>query len=133
MMERNNLKHLSMGEPTYWPSHRNKHLDLLDFSVTKIILQDFAVAKSCTDLSSDNFTVFIMLTAHVLNQKKQPATWDDFRCLINVKLTLNGSLKTEEDTEAAVRFFNNAIQYNRQVGMQCQNMHRHSRHKTALY
>jgi hypothetical protein len=29
MMERNNLKHLSTGEPTYWPSDRNKLPDLV--------------------------------------------------------------------------------------------------------
>jgi hypothetical protein len=53
-MERNNLKHLSMGEPTYWPFDRNKLPDLVDFCVTKGILQDFAEAKSCFDLSSDH-------------------------------------------------------------------------------
>jgi hypothetical protein len=46
-----NLKHLSSGEPTYWPSERNKLPDLVDFSVTKSIPQDFATVKSCFDLS----------------------------------------------------------------------------------
>jgi hypothetical protein len=36
---------LSMGEPTYWPSDRNKPPDLVDFCVTKGTPQDFAVAK----------------------------------------------------------------------------------------
>jgi hypothetical protein len=52
-MERNNLKHLSTGEPRYWPSDRNKLPDVMDFCVTKGIPQDFAVAKPCFDLSSD--------------------------------------------------------------------------------
>jgi hypothetical protein len=51
MMERNKLKYLSMGEPTYWASERNKLPDLMDFCVTKGIPQDFAVAKSRFDLS----------------------------------------------------------------------------------
>jgi hypothetical protein len=51
-MERNNLKHLSTGEPTYWPSDRNKLPALVDFCVTKGIPQDFDVAKSCFDLFS---------------------------------------------------------------------------------
>jgi hypothetical protein len=34
-MERNNLKHLSTGEPTYWPSDRNNLPDLVDLCVTK--------------------------------------------------------------------------------------------------
>jgi hypothetical protein len=35
---------------------------------------------------------------------------DDFRCLINERLTLNIPLKTKEDIQAAARFFNNTIQ-----------------------
>jgi hypothetical protein len=70
-MERNNLKHLSMGEPTYWPSDRNKLPDVVVFYVTKGIPQDFAVAKSCFDLSSDHSPVLITLTARALNQENQ--------------------------------------------------------------
>jgi hypothetical protein len=51
-MERKNLKHLSTGEPTYWPSERNKLPDLVNFCVTKDIPQNFAVAKSCFDQPS---------------------------------------------------------------------------------
>jgi hypothetical protein len=72
-MERNNLKHLSTTEPTYWPSDRNKLPDLEDFCVTKGIPKDFAVAKSCFDLSSDHSPVLITLTSHGLNQEKQPS------------------------------------------------------------
>jgi hypothetical protein len=59
----------------------------------------------------------LTLKAHALNQEKQPslrnrhANWDYFRHLINQRLTLNVSLKTEEDTEAAVKFFNDTIQW----------------------
>jgi hypothetical protein len=51
-----------------------------------------------------------------MNQEKQPRlsnrhkNWDDFRHLVNQRLTLNFSLKTEEDIEAAVKFFNDTIQ-----------------------
>jgi hypothetical protein len=70
-MERYNLKHLSTGETTYWPSDRNKLSDLVNFSVTKGVPQDFAVVKSCFDLSSDHSPVFITLKAHTLNQEEQ--------------------------------------------------------------
>jgi hypothetical protein len=92
-MERSNLKHLSVGKPTYWPSHRNKLLDLVNFCVTKGIPQDFAVAKSCFDLSSYHSLVLITLTVHALKQEKQ-LSWsnrytnrDDFKHLINERLT----------------------------------------------
>jgi hypothetical protein len=59
----------------------------------------------------------VTLTAHALNQDKQPSlsnshtNWDDFRCFVNGRLTLNVSLKTEENTQAAVKFFNDTIQW----------------------
>jgi hypothetical protein len=57
----------------------------------------------------------ITLTSPALNQEKQASlsnrhtNGDYFRHLINQGLTLNVSLKTEEDIEAAVKFFNDAI------------------------
>jgi hypothetical protein len=44
-MEINDIKHLSTGEPTYWPSDRNKLPGLVNFCVTKGIPQGFAIAK----------------------------------------------------------------------------------------
>jgi hypothetical protein len=107
--ERKQLKYLSTGEPTYWPPDRNKLPDIVGFCVTNGIPQDFAAAKSSFDLSSDHSPVLITLTAHALNQEKQPSLsnrhtkWDDFRHLISQRLTLNVSLTIEEDTEAAVK------------------------------
>jgi hypothetical protein len=56
----------------------------------------------------------LTLEEDALNQEKDQSisnkhtNWDDFRCLVNEKLTLN--IKTKEDTEAAAKFFNNTIQ-----------------------
>jgi hypothetical protein len=89
----------------------------VDFCVTKDIPQDVAVAKSCFVLSSDHFPVLVTLSTQALNQEKQPSlcnrytNWDDFRHLINKRLTLNVSLKTEEEIEVAVKFFNDTIQW----------------------
>jgi hypothetical protein len=81
----------------------------VDFWVTKGIAQDFAVAKSCFDLSSNHYPILITLTADALNQEKEPilsnrhTNWDDFRRLVNERLTLNVPLKTEEDLEVAAK------------------------------
>jgi hypothetical protein len=131
-MESNNLKHISTEESTYWPSDRNKLLALVDFHVTKGIPQNFAVAKSCFDLSSDHSPILITLTMDVLNQENETilsnrhTNWDDFRCLVNDRLTLNISFKIEEDTEAAAKFFNDTVI--ERVEMQCWNIKWHSRH-----
>jgi hypothetical protein len=127
--ERNNLNHLSKGQPTYWPSDRNKLPDLVAFCITKGIAQDFTVAKSCFDLSSDHSPVLITPTSNALNQEKQPSlsnrhtNWDDFRHLINRRLNLNVSLKTEDDAEAAVKFFNDTVQW---AGWNATPEHRHT-------
>jgi hypothetical protein len=96
----------------------NKLPDLVDFCATKGILQDFALAKSCFDLSSNHSPVFITLTGHALNQEKQPrlsnrhTDGDDFRRLINGRLALNVSLKTKErSNEEAVKFLIGTIQW----------------------
>jgi hypothetical protein len=80
----------------------------VDFCVTKGIPQDFAVAKSCFDLSSDHSPVLITPTSHALNQEKQPSLSN--RHLIKQRLNLNVFLKTEEDIEATVKFFNDTVQ-----------------------
>jgi hypothetical protein len=134
-MESNNLKHISTGEPTYWPSDRNTLPDLVDCCVTKGNPQDIAVAESCFDLSSDHFSILITLTADLLNQGNEPilsnkhANLDNFRRFVNERLTLNIHLKTEEDIEAAAKFFNGTIQctiWNARPDK------RHSRHATIL-
>jgi hypothetical protein len=107
-MERNNLKHISTGEHTYWQSDTNKLPYLVDFCVTKSIPQDLAVAKSCSDLSS-----YTNITC--AEPRKQPSlsnrhtNWDDFRHLINERWTLNVSFKTEECTETVVKFSNDTV------------------------
>jgi hypothetical protein len=89
----------------------------VDFYVTKDIPQDFAVTKSCFDLSSDHSPVLVTLSTQAQNQEKQPSlcnihrSWDAFRHLINERLILNVPLKTEEEIEAAVKFFNDTIQW----------------------
>jgi endonuclease/exonuclease/phosphatase family metal-dependent hydrolase len=73
-IERNNVRRLSKGEPTYWPSDRNKLSDLVDFCVTKGISKNFAVTESCFDLSSDHSPVFITLRAHALYEENKPSS-----------------------------------------------------------
>jgi hypothetical protein len=89
----------------------------VDFCIAKGIPQDFALAKPCFNLSSGHSPVIATLSTQALKQDKQPGlcnrctNWDDFRHLINKRLTLNVPLKTEEETEAAVKFFNDTIQW----------------------
>jgi hypothetical protein len=46
-IERLNYRHLSSGEPAYWPTDRNKLPDLVDFCITKGISPNHVLARSC--------------------------------------------------------------------------------------
>jgi hypothetical protein len=61
-LENRNYRHLSSGEPTYWPTDLNKLPDLLDFFVTKGSHSNFVTAKSCFKLSSDHSPVLVLLS-----------------------------------------------------------------------
>jgi hypothetical protein len=126
-MESNNLKHLSTGEPTYWPHDRNKLPDLVDLCVTKGIPQECAVAKSCFDLSPGHSPILTTLIADALNREKNKQTlsnmhtnWDDFRRLVNEIFTFNIPSKPRKTLKQQPS--SSAIQLNVQVGMQRRNM-----------
>jgi hypothetical protein len=61
-MQCHNYRHLSSGEPTYWPTDGNKLPDLVDFCITKGISPNYVFAKSCFELSSDHTAVLITLS-----------------------------------------------------------------------
>jgi hypothetical protein len=115
-IERLNYRHLSSGEPTYWPTDRNKIPDLVDFCVTKGISPDYISARSCFELSSDHTPILITLS--VENSLRSPlpslcnnnTNWEAFRLLITEHLQLNVHLKTTNDIEAAIHSFNNLNQ-----------------------
>lgn len=112
----NNYKHLSTGEPTYWPTDRSKIPDLVDFCVTKGIPKESQKAESCFDLSSDHSPVLIELSTTILIRETPPklgsknTNWDIFREIIDEELKLNIPLKSRIDIENAVQNLNKIIQ-----------------------
>jgi hypothetical protein len=115
-MPSNNYKQLFTREPTSWPTDMNKLNDLVDFCVTKGIPQDFADVQSCFNLSSDHSPILVTLSSQALRREPSPSlcNWrthfDEFTNLITELLTLHIPLKTVEDIEAAIQYFNDTIQ-----------------------
>jgi hypothetical protein len=89
----------------------------MGFGITKDIFEVFATVESCFDLSSDHCPVLVTLTTHAMHREKQQClsnrytNWDEFQHLVNEKLTLKVRLKTEENIEAAIKLFNETIQW----------------------
>jgi hypothetical protein len=89
----------------------------VDFCVTKGSPCNFADAKSCLELSSDHSPVLVTLSTQAILGVPQPrlcnrkTDWDSFRQLLNERILLNVSLKTDSDIEAAIKNFNEVIQW----------------------
>ena len=111
-MQKEKLFPISTGEPTYWPSDKDKTPDLIDLAVVKGINHEHFSATSCFDLSSDHSPIIILLNqelkmvqkATYLSNKK--TDWVKFKEYINHNLTCNQSLKTAEEIDKAVEDFN---------------------------
>lgn len=116
VIQRNNLSHISTGEPTYWPSDRNKLPDVIDFCITKGIPSDYASAESSLDLSSDH-TPFLVMLGTDFELKRKPASlhnnktnWSKFKHVVTESLSLNMPLQTSQQIDDAVENFNIIIQ-----------------------
>ncbi|GBO98606.1 hypothetical protein EVAR_67915_1 [Eumeta japonica] len=52
---------ISSGEPTYWPSDRQKIPDVIDFGVTKNISRELVDVEASLDLSSDHSPTIVSI------------------------------------------------------------------------
>lgn len=105
----------STGQPTYWPTDRRKVPDLIDFCVTKGIADNYLVAESCYDLSSDHSPVIITVSTKIIERQITPSlynkntNWNRYRSIIDDTISLNIRLKDKNDITNAIVIFNQAI------------------------
>jgi hypothetical protein len=59
-----NIKSLSTGEPTYWPTNRNKTPDLLDFALIKGLADIYMKIEGNLDLISDHSAVILDMSTN---------------------------------------------------------------------
>jgi hypothetical protein len=104
------LKFLSTGEPTYWPSDRNKIPDLLDFAITKGVSEVHSHVESNFDLSSDHSPIIITLSMNVIWKEPIPklctcsTNWELFQEIINTNIKLNHRIKKNQELEEVMHF-----------------------------
>ena len=108
------LKHVSTGQPTYWPSDPNKYPDVIDFCICKGIKPSLIAAQSCLELSSDHSPLIVSIrttpTQYAPRLHNKQTNWPLFRTLVENLLPLQIPLKTNTDIEDAVEIFNSCIQ-----------------------
>jgi hypothetical protein len=115
-MQTDNVSHVSIGEPTYWPSDRGKVPDLIDFGVVKQIPINSLHAESSFELSSGHYLVIITLYSRIIPKTSAPTlskkktNWEKFRNHIRENLTLDVPLKANRGIEEYVHPLVQAMQ-----------------------
>lgn len=114
-IQHTNAKHLSTGEPTYWPTDPNKIPDLLDFCVIKNLERKKFKISSRLELSSDHSPIMIEYTEKIEKTTKSTqfcnskTCWDSYKEYIERYLDCKIALKTPENIESAILHFNDTV------------------------
>ena len=116
IIQKRHLNHLSTGEPTYWATDRNKRPDLINLFISKYISQNYLKIESCLEMTSDHTPVIVTISFHITTKTKAPSlhnfktNWDKFRALVDGTVSLHIPLKTTEDMDNAIEYFNSFAQ-----------------------
>lgn len=106
----------STGNPTYWPTDRNKIPDLVDFFISKRVSPNFISIADSQDFSSDHSAVILNLSENISTKPMKPmltnatTDWLSFKIDLNSKIELPASLNTIEELDQASEKFIKLIQ-----------------------
>lgn len=107
---------LSSGEPTYWPSHRNRTPDVIDFFVSHGVNRSQCRVNTLADLSSDHVPVILTFSSRPLPLQKDPplvnryTDWDKFREIVTEHSRHSVAISTTDALEENVHQFTRIIQ-----------------------
>ena len=106
----------SSGNPTYWPTDRNKIPDLVDFFISKRVSPSFIDIKDSYDFSSDHSAVVLNLHENIVLKPAKPVLtnsstdWLSFKLELDSKIDLSTALNTTEELDFASENFMKLIQ-----------------------
>lgn len=110
------LDYWSGGEPTYWPTDKDRIPDLLDFFITKNMDGNYITIESCTDLTSDHTPVILNVNSTI--QLVEPplkiyntktTNWEKYRDIIESEINLKAKIDTNEAIENEIEKLNMLI------------------------
>lgn len=107
---------VSTGKPTYWPTDLLKIPDCIDIFITNGIAITNMMVDENFDLCYDHSPVILTLSSSIMLKTKAPqlhthlTNWDEFRETLDKNLSLNVSLKSNEDIENAVEILTTTTQ-----------------------
>lgn len=112
---KNNLRALSGGKPTYWPTDRKKIPDIIDFSVLKNISTNQITATTIDELSSDHSPTIYKLSKTPLYENppdrltNKKTNWKKYHNLIDNQLCPNIKIESKDDIENTIEYLNKFI------------------------
>lgn len=112
----NNCEFHSGDKPTYWPTDLQKIPDLIDFFVTKGILEDYISIENSEGLSSDHSPVIMTLSTMLIEKENLPkltnnkTNWDLFKNILEEQINLHVSIETTAQLEDELEVLNSSIQ-----------------------
>lgn len=106
----------SSGNPTYWPTDRNKVPDLVDFFISKKVSQNFISIEDCHDFDSDHSAVILKLSEDIVKKDGNPVLtnsstdWLSFKRELDSKIDLTVPLQTTDELDQASENFVKLVQ-----------------------
>lgn len=116
----NRYSYLSTGEPTYWPTDREKMPDLLEFFVVQGVSNNYTTVESNYDIFYDHSPVILTLSTTIICPPKNilltssRTNWDEFRQYLDERVDLKIILKSPDDINEAVDNITKLIQQSAQ-------------------
>jgi len=111
-----NCSVLSPPGPTYWPTHQNRHPDILDFFISSIPRHINYTITNLDDPTCDHSPILMQISGKTTQNPphpslaKGPINWDHFSKHLENLTNLNISLKTNNQIEEAVQKLTTSIQ-----------------------
>jgi len=110
----NHLSFISPSAPTYWPSHTNRHPDILDFFIISLPNHLNNNIKNLEELSSDHSPVLLHLGGKPENVNNtlhsSQINFNLFQKKLDENISLNIRLKTNDDIDNVTQSLITTIQ-----------------------
>ncbi|KAL4091576.1 hypothetical protein QTP88_026243 [Uroleucon formosanum] len=94
---------LSPAPPTYWPTHANRLLNILDFFLTNLLNHLKTQITNLNDPASNHTPVLLQInTQALIKPTSNQVNWPKFRKILLNNTHLSIKLKTKEDIDTAI-------------------------------
>jgi len=116
IIQNSRITFISPPGPTYWPSHQNRHPDILDYFLTTIPRHITHSIKNLVDPACDHSPVLLNLNCEIYynpprpSLAKEPVNWSSFSKKLENATILKISLKSSHQIDKAAQNLTTSIQ-----------------------